>query len=73
MPSSVCVLRKRCSENMQQIYRISPMPKCDFNKITLPHGCSPVNLLHVFRKPFPKNICGWLLLKDQLTCRTSAG
>ena len=29
------VLRKRCSENMQQIYRRTPMPKCDFNNITL--------------------------------------
>ena len=27
------VLRKRCSENMQQIYRRTPMPKCDFNKV----------------------------------------
>ena len=27
------VLRKRCSENVQQIYRITPMPKCDFNKV----------------------------------------
>ena len=25
------VLRKRCSENMQQIYRRTPMSKCDFN------------------------------------------
>ena len=24
---------KRCSENMQQIYRRTPMPKCDFNKV----------------------------------------
>ena len=23
---------KRCSENMQEIYRRTPMPKCDFNK-----------------------------------------
>ena len=42
------VLSKSCSENMQQIYRRAPMPKCDFNKvasnfieITLRHGCSP--------------------------------
>ena len=28
-------LRKRCSENMQQIYRRTPIPKCDFNKVTL--------------------------------------
>ena len=27
------VPRKRCSENMQQIYRRTPMPKCDFNKL----------------------------------------
>ena len=27
------VLRKRCFENMQQIYRRTPMPKCDFDKI----------------------------------------
>ena len=26
------VLRKMCSENMQQIYWRTPMPKCDFNK-----------------------------------------
>ena len=28
------VLRKRCSENMRQIYRRTPMPRCDFNKVT---------------------------------------
>ena len=27
------VLRKRCSENMQQIYRRTPTLKCDFNKV----------------------------------------
>ena len=27
------VLKKRCSGNMQQIYRRTPMPKCDFNKV----------------------------------------
>ena len=51
-------LEKRFSENMQQIYRRTPIPKCDFNKvallcnfieIALRHGCSPVNLLHIFR------------------------
>ena len=26
---------KRYSENMQQIYRRTPMPKCDFNKVAL--------------------------------------
>ena len=27
------VLKKRCSENMQQIYRRTPMLKCNFNKV----------------------------------------
>ena len=35
----------------------------NFIKITLRHGCSPVNLLHIFRTPFPKNTPGWLFLK----------
>ena len=30
-PSSRDVLRKKCSENMQQIYRRTPMPKGDFS------------------------------------------
>ena len=34
----------------------------NFIEITLPHGCSPVNLLHIFRTPFTKNTSGWLLL-----------
>ena len=29
------ILRKMCSENMQQIYRRAPIPKCDFNTVTL--------------------------------------
>ena len=27
------VPRKKCSENVQQIYRRTLMPKCDFNKV----------------------------------------
>ena len=27
------VLKKSCSKNMQQIYRRTPMLKCDFNKV----------------------------------------
>ena len=26
-------VKKRCSENKQQIYRRTPMPKCDFNEV----------------------------------------
>ena len=29
------IFKNRCSENMQQIYRITPMRKCDFNKVAL--------------------------------------
>ena len=25
--------RKKCSENVQQSYRRTPVPKCDFNKV----------------------------------------
>ena len=43
-------LGKGVLEDMQQIYRITPISKCDLNsnfiKIALRHGCSPVNLLH---------------------------
>ena len=45
------------------------MLKGDFNKVTcnfieikLRHGCSPVNLLHIFRAPFLKKTFVWLLL-----------
>ena len=34
----------------------------NISKIALRHGCSHVNLLHVFRTPFLKNTFGWLLL-----------
>ena len=34
----------------------------NFIEITLRHGCSPVNLLHIFRTLFTKNNSGWLLL-----------
>ena len=34
------------------------------SKSSLRHGCSPVNLLHIFRTPFSKNTSGGLLLKD---------
>ena len=70
------VLKKRCSENMQQNYRMTPMPKCDFKKvallcnfieIALRHGCSPANLRHIFRTPFLKNTSERLLLL--ITCK----
>ena len=35
---------------------------CNFIEIILLHGFCPVNLLHIFRTPFPRNTSGWLLL-----------
>ena len=59
----------RCSKKVQQIYRRTPMPKCDFSKvvsnfteIALQHGCLPVNLPHISRTPFSRNTSGRLLL-----------
>ena len=59
------VLRKGCSEYMQQIYGRTPMPESDFNKVVaillkLHFGMGV--LLHIFRKPFPKNTSGELHL-----------
>ena len=37
---------------------------CNFIEITLWHGCSPVNLPHIFRTSFPRNTsgcCFWIL------------
>ena len=65
------VPRKRCSENMHQIYRkhacrsaISIKLHSNFIEIALRRGCSPVNLLRIFRTSFPKNSSGWLLLEE---------
>ena len=63
------VPRKRCSENIQQIYKRHPCRSAilitlqsNFIEIALRHGCSPLNLLYIFRRPFPKNSSGWLLV-----------
>ena len=67
-------LRKRYSENMQHIYRRATMPKCDFDKllcnfieVTFRNGCSPVNLLHIFRTTLSKNTYGEQLLNSLFT------
>ena len=61
------VQRKRRSENMQQIYRRTPMAECNLNiEIALSHGCSPANLLHICTTPFSKNTASWLLLIHRL-------
>ena len=44
---------------------ISIKLQSNFIEITLRHGCSPVNLQHIFRTPFVKNTSGRLLLRYQ--------
>ena len=52
--------------NMRKLIFLS---KWNFFKIeiALRHGCSPVNLLHIFRTSFPRNTSGWLLPQQQNT------
>ena len=37
---------------------ISIKSQSTFIETTLRHGCSPINLLHIFRTPFPRNTSG---------------
>ena len=43
---------------------ISVKLQSNFIEITLWHGCSPINVLHIFRTPFPRNTSGWPLMKS---------
>ena len=43
---------------------ISVKLQSNFIEITLWHGCSPINLLHILRTPFPRNTSGWPLIKS---------
>ena len=54
-------LQKQLPESFLQ-NRYSEVLLCNFIGIALQHECSPVNLLHIFRTPFPKNTSCWLLL-----------
>ena len=43
--------------------RVTPLNLlCNFIELTLWYGCSPVNLLYIFRATFTKNTSEWLLL-----------
>ena len=64
------ILRKRCSENMQQIYRRTAARRCAISiklQNQLYWNCtsiwvSSLYLLHIFRTPFRKNTSGGLPL-----------
>ena len=51
----------KCTEEYLCRSAISVKLLCNFTEIELSHGCSPVNLNHIFRTPFLKNTSGRLL------------
>ena len=53
---------KRCSKFTVEHPCHSPISIRNFIEISLRHGCSLVNLIHIFRIPFLENTSGWLLL-----------
>ena len=61
---------KRCSKFTGNTHScrsvISIKLLCNFIEIELRHGCSPVNLLHIFRTSFPRNTSGWLPLTKKV-------
>ena len=61
----------KSQENTNCRSAISVKQQKNFVEITLRHGCSPANLLHVFRTTFLKNLSGWLLL-DICTSQASS-
>ena len=64
-----------CSKFTGEHPRRSIKLHCNFIDITLRQGCSPVNLLHVFRTLFPMNTSGRLILTKILfpAADTTAG
>ena len=55
------VVPERCSVK-KVFWNVISMKLLCMGCFTLCHGCSPVNLLHIFRTPCPKNTSGGLLL-----------
>ena len=55
--------KKRCSENIQQIYKRTPMPKCDFNKVTKVWVFS-CKFAAYFQSDFSQEHFGRLLLQN---------
>ena len=51
------VFKKKCSKNMQQIYKRTLMPNCNFNKVAK----QTLYLLHIFWTLFLTNTSGRLL------------
>ena len=61
LEEGVLKIRNKFTREHQYQSAISRKLQGNFIEITLRHGCSPVNLLHIFRTPVPKNTSGRLL------------
>ena len=48
------ILRKGVPKKCSKFTGEHPKLQSNFIEIALPHECSPVNLLHIFRTHFPK-------------------
>ena len=53
-----------CFLKIQKGIRRKTIDQSNFIEITFQHGCSPVNLLHIFRTLIPKNTSGRLRLNN---------
>ena len=62
------VLKICCKFTGKHPYRsaVSIKLRCNFIEIAFRHGCSLVNLLHIFRTLLPKNTSGGLLLEKRV-------
>ena len=56
-------IRKTNKRNRNEQRSLKPSLLCNFIEIALQHGRSRLNLMLIFRTPFPKNASGRLLLK----------
>ena len=71
--TNIEVAIQRCSQEKDALSKftaerpcrsvISKTLLCNVIEITLWHGCSAVNLLHIFRTPLLKDTSGWLFLE----------
>ena len=53
----------QCQVSLKPLLQVKINFQINFIEITLRHGCSPVNLLHIFRTPFLKNTSERLVQK----------
>ena len=66
----ICEQKQSRSSHLEVFLRKGFLKMC--SKFTGEHPYRSVNLLHIFRTPFPKNISGWMLLAVAQRCSIKA-